>query len=558
MIVTPDLPELPAIPIHQRTPLVDSPLAIIVRQENQIASQQEQLASQQEQITSLHEQIAVQKEHIQVLRDEIARLKGHKPRPKIRPSALEPGSKKSKDGKRLGSAKRSKTAELEIHDIIKVPPREKVPEGSRFKGYAPFTIVGLRFQPHNIRFELERWKTPDGRTLKGELPEHFQVLGGHFSPELVSYIEHQHYHADVPQHLIHEQLHDIGVDISEGQVNRILVEGKEPFHKEKESLLPVGLEVSPYIQVDDTGARHDGRNGYCTYVGNAYFAYFVSTESKSRINFLDILRAGHTDYVLDSSAIEYMRDQKLPKKVFSVLEAVGNVTVPNDEAWAEKLREWGIVKKRHVKIVTEGALLASVLSHCINPNLAVLSDDAGQFNILLHALCWVHAERLLAKLIGFSDEQRAALEAKRTEVWDLYRILKIYKANPTVELKQEIGERFDAIFQEKTCFATLNHALERLHRNKAELLLVLERPDIPIHNNLSESDIREYVTRRKRNGSTRSDLGRRARDTFASLKKTCRKLGISFWRYLMDRNSGSNTIRPLSELVRQRAKEAHA
>ena len=119
-------------------------------------------------------------------------------------------------------------------------------------------------------------------------------------------------------------------------------------------------------------------------------------------------------------------------------------------------------------------------------------------------------------------------------------------------------ERFDVIFQEKTCFATLNHALKRLHDNKAELLLVLERPDIPLHNNLSENDIREYVTRRKQSGSTRSDLGRRCRDTFASLKKTCRKLGISFWHYLMDRNSGSNTIPPLSELVRQRAEEARA
>ena len=90
----------------------------------------------------------------------------------------------------------------------------------------------------------------------------------------------------------------------------------------------------------------------------------------------------------------------------------------------------------------------------------------------------------------------------------------------------------------------------------AELLLVLQRPDVPLHNNLSENDIREYVTRRKRSGSTRSDLGRRCRDTFASLKKTCRKLGISFWRYLLDRISGANTVPQLSAMIRQRAQEA--
>jgi hypothetical protein len=292
-------------------------------------------------------------------------------------------------------------------------------------------------------------------------------------------------------------------------------------------------------------------------VGNAWFAYFASTESKSRINFLQILRAGHTDYVLDAYALEYMRDQKLPNKVLRLLEGVADTVVPDNDAWASQLRQWGVVNKRHIKIVTEGALLASVLCHGIHPNLVVMSDDAGQFNVLLHALCWIHAERLLAKLVGFSDEQRAALQAKRTEVWDLYRILKVYQGNPTSKLKQEIEQRFDVIFQDKTCFATLNQALKRLHNNKAELLLVLDRPDIPLHNNLSENDIREYVTRRKRSGSTRSDLGRRCRDTFASLKKTCRKLGISFWHYLLDRNSGSNTIAQLPDLVRQRALEAN-
>jgi len=104
----------------------------------------------------------------------------------------------------------------------------------------------------------------------------------------------------------------------------------------------------------------------------------------------------------------------------------------------------------------------------------------------------------------------------------------------------------------------LNQALKRLHKNKAELLRVLERPEIPLHNNTSERDIREYVKKRKISGSTRSEDGRRCRDTFASLKKTCRKLGISFWQLLEDRLSGRNTLPPLAALVRLRAAEAHS
>jgi hypothetical protein len=92
-----------------------------------------------------------------------------------------------------------------------------------------------------------------------------------------------------------------------------------------------------------------------------------------------------------------------------------------------------------------------------------------------------------------------------------------------------------------------------MHANKAELLMVLERPELPLHNNLSENDIREYVKRRKISGGTRSEDGRRGRDTFASMKKTCRKLGISFWKYLVDRIRGDNAILPLPELIAARA-----
>ena len=99
----------------------------------------------------------------------------------------------------------------------------------------------------------------------------------------------------------------------------------------------------------------------------------------------------------------------------------------------------------------------------------------------------------------------------------------------------------------------LNLALSRLNENKAELLLVLERPEIPLHNNLSENDIREYVKRRKVSGSTRSELGRHCRDTFTSVKKTCRKLGVSFWDYLIDRLSKANKIPSLQELIVQYA-----
>lgn len=240
------------------------------------------------------------------------------------------------------------------------------------------------------------------------------------------------------------------------------------------------------------------------------------------------------------------------------LKALADKVYPDEPSWIEQLKTLGITNARHCRMATEGALLGSILEHGVSPDLVIMSDDAGQFNVLAHILCWIHAERVIKKRVAFTDEKRAALEAKRSEIWDFYADLKAYKERPTAEKKAELSARFDTIFTEKTCFATLNQALKRLHKNKAELLWVLEQPDLPLHNNESEQDIREYVMRRKISGSTRSDLGRRCRDTFTRLKKTCRKLRISFWQYLKDRISGSHTIPMLPELIQRRAMEVNA
>jgi hypothetical protein len=488
-----------------------------------------------------------QQEQIQELRDEIARLKGQKPKPKIKPSKLEGGGKKRRS-KRPRRGKRSKTCNLEIHEIVVVPPKE-IPKGSRFKGYEDFTVQDIRIELHNTRYRLERWEASTGEHLVGTLPA--DVGGVHFGATLRSFILYQYHHGHVTQPLILEQVREWGIDISAGHLSAIITDDKEGFHAEKEALLRVGLQQSSYVHVDDTGARHQGRNGYCTHIGNELFAWFASTQSKSRINFLELMRAGHEDYVLNEEALEYMHmhTQKLPKDLLAKLAAHDQKVSNNKEGWEGTLGELGITAERHVRIATEGALLGSVFKHGVHPDLVIVSDDAGQFNVLRHALCWIHAERAFAKLVGFNDGQREALAGVRTAIWDLYAELKSYKADPDDKKKAGLEARFDELCTTKTCFVTLNKALQRMHLNKTELLLVLERPDIPLHNNPSENDIREYVKKRKISGSTRSDEGRRCRDTFASLKKTCRKNGISFWEYLQDRLRGAGRIPPLATWI---------
>ena len=200
---------------------------------------------------------------------------------------------------------------------------DNVPSGSQFKGYEDFTVQGLVIQPHNVRYRRERCETPQGDAIVAPLPQEVRVLGGHFDCTVVSFILYQYYHAHVTQPLILEQLWEFGVDISAGQVSHILTEGHDRFHSEKAEILRVGLEVSDYVNVDDTGARHQGQNGYCTHIGNELFAWFQSTGSKSRVNFFGLLRAGHEDYALGTEALEYMRVNQLPKALLQRLAEEG-------------------------------------------------------------------------------------------------------------------------------------------------------------------------------------------------------------------------------------------
>jgi hypothetical protein len=504
-------------------------------------------------VVQLLEIIKQQAELIQELRDEIARLKGHNSRPKISPSRLdelEKNKPKSRDKKRRGSKKRRKTAELVIHDEQKVAA-EHVPEGSRFKGYKDFIVQDLRIEAHNIRFRLECWQAPDGRHVTAKIPAHLN--GKHFGTELIRFILYQYHHCHVTQPLLLEQLLEIGVDLSSGQLNNILLESNEAFHEEKDAILATGLEVSTYVNVDDTGARHQGRNGYCTHIGNEWFSWFESTPSKSRINFLRLLRSGRTDYVINADAVAYWESNRLPRALLNLLSADQPRVLADDEQWDQYLKQKGIQGARHVQIATEGALIGSILEHGISRNLVVVSDDAGQFNVLLHALCWIHAERSINKITPVSERGKEDLERVRERLWQLYNDLKTYKANPESSEAQRLDRFFDDIFTTRTSSPSLNNALKRIYRNKSELLLVLRHSEIPLHNNLSENAIRDYVKRRKISGGTRSEAGRRSRDTFATLKKTCRKLGITFWRYLQDRLKKTQLIPRLAELVRNRA-----
>jgi len=316
------------------------------------------------------------------------------------------GGEEEEEGKeRKRGPKRAKTAQLQTVDEVIAPqglPTDAREQGWRFKGYADYVVQELVIEARNVRYRLEEWQGPDGQWLRGKLPA---SVTGHYGPELVSYVLHQYHHQLVTQPLLLEQLREFGIEISAGQLSHLLryrsmTQEQELFHQEKAQVLEVGLQVSTHLQTDDTGARHDGKNGYCTSISNEFFAWFESTESKSRVNFLGLLRAGHKDYVLNpdvtkDGALEYMAQHKLPQVKLNLLEE--GRSFEDKDAWEGYLQGVGICGPRHRLIATEGALVGSLLAHGFPVAMGIVSDDAGQFNVFRHALCWIHAERNINK-----------------------------------------------------------------------------------------------------------------------------------------------------------------
>jgi Transposase IS66 family len=384
------------------------------------------------------------------------------------------------------------------------------------------------------------------------------IVGG-WGPSLRRFILACHIQGQVTTERLTALLTGIGVDISKRQVVRLIADGLDAFVAEERAVLRAGLATARWITVDDTSARHANQDGYTTQIGDDRFTAFRTGRSKSRAAFLATLRAGHGDYVINSEALAYMRGRNLAGPVIERLAAAPQKVFVDSTAWQAHLAALGIdqltVAPDPVTIATEGGMWGAIRHHGFLADAVIVSDDAGQFRIADHALCWVHAERLVHKLVPATEQQRQTVELVRQLIWWFYRDLKSYQASPCARRAAVLRARFERIFRRRTGYVTLDRLLKRLHRRKHELLRVLDRPEIPLHTNGSENDIRTFVTKRKISGGTVSDAGRDARDVLLGLMKTCTKLGVSFFAYLGDRLDIPThaPIPPLPDLVGQAA-----
>lgn len=367
---------------------------------------------------------AALKQAIAELRAEVATLKDVKGRPKLKPSGMEKGTEPKPDVRdRARGARDGKAKRLAIHEERVV--KADVPAGSRFKGGAcpragpwpdpgeDFLVQDLVLRPHVVQIRRERWLTLDGRWLPRCRSASPATSGPSCAgkpvlrpaqPDRGMLFQYHQGQVTVPR--LVAQLTSLGIAISKRQIVRLLNESQGAFLNEACEVLRAGLRAASWISVDDTGARHQHQNGVCTQLGNDHFAAFATTGSKSRLNFLEVLRAGYRDYVVNAEALAYMRQRQPAGPVIAQLAAHPVQHFPDEVAWVKHLEQLGIQ------------------AHGLLPDTVILSDDAGQFALDRHALCWVHAERLVHKLDAFTDRQHVAQQLVRALIWWFYADLR--------------------------------------------------------------------------------------------------------------------------------------
>ncbi len=450
---------------------------------------------------------------------------------------------------------------------IKIDREEKctvdkgqLPDDAVFKGYEDKVVQDLIIKTDNVRFKREIYYSASlKKTYLGDVPKGYER---DFGPYLNSHIVSMKYVNNMSIPKIEEFLNNFGTIISRSYISERLTKEEHVgvFHDEKSDMYKSALEVSSYQQIDDTCSRVNGRNWYTHIVCNPLYTAFFTTERKDRLTILDVLRNFEPrSFLFNEETFDLLKKLNVPKKFFTVLNGVTPEKVlTEDEIHAFLSDVFPDLCKgslHHTK-VKEAAAIASYHNETGTSIVELLlCDDAPQFKLLtcLLSLCWVHDGRHYKRLSPLVPMHQEQLTAFMGRYWNYYKELFDYKRNPTAEKADLLSAEFDTLFSTQTGYGDLDERIAKSKAKKLELLTVLEHPEIPLHNNLSENGARIQKRREDVSLHTKSKEGTRAKDTMMSIVATCKKLGVSAYQFIYDRVSQTFVMPSLAQLIRAKA-----
>jgi hypothetical protein len=507
-------------------------------------------------IEELAKENAELRQQIQHLRDEINRLKGEQGKPHIKPNRKNISSEKErKKPEKTPHKKRPKNPHLKINrtEICELD-KSQLPADAQFKGYQSVIVQGLKIQTDNVKFKKEiYYSASEKKTYIAELPSSYQ---GGYHPGIKALAIIFKNVCNMSESKIRDFFQTAGVVISAGTISNMLIKDNEQFHQEKKDLVTAGLESTEHQQIDDTKARVNGQNYHTHILCNEYYTAFTTTQHKNRLSVIEVLQNGNPlQFCLNQQALEILEQLKTGGKYRPLLEAfVSEESYSQDEF--ETLIS-PLLNQTAVSMVMEAAAIAAYRKGETHPVIdKLLCDDAPQFKLIcqLLALCWVHEGRHYKKLCPALKYNAKKLTKFITQFWAYYDKLLAYKNSPSPESADELSAEFDQLFSSSTGYNDLDQRILKTKAKKDELLLVLQYPEIPLHNNAAELAARVMARKRDVSLHTMTVEGTKANDTFLSIVETCKKLGVNPFDYLIDRISKKYELPSLAEIIRSISK----
>lgn len=524
----------------------------------------ELLASENEKLTVENQQ----------LKNEVNELKGEQGKPDVKPNkrnATDISSEKErKDGKpgddgkaSEDSRKKKRNRKPKLPDI-KIDREHKceidqstLPSDVINKGFTDTIIVDIKIVTDNVRYRRETYYSPSqGKTFIAPLP--VGVAGkGEFGVGVRSLIPLFKSECHLPESAILTFFKNFGIKTSAAYLSKQWTDGYENFNQEKEDIVTAGIANGSYQQIDDTGARVNGNNHYTHVLCNPYYSAFFTTERKDRLTVLDIFRNfAPREFIYNDYAIGLLEGFKLPQKCRKLIDQhFDKNKMINERDFDTSLMpiKLGSLQQRRVK---EACAIAAYRTQTAIPIIGTLiSDDAPQFKLLTETLglCWVHDGRHYKKLNPIITDNKRILDEFLTQYWAFYRKLNDYKATQSTDEKKALYKAFDTLFATKTEYGQLNERIAKTLVKRAELLVSLEQPQLPLHNNASELAARVQARARDVSLHTKSAAGTKIKDSLMTISQTAKKLGVNTYEYILDRVSCEFKLPSLAELIQQKS-----